>query len=261
MKHSKLSTLVTLLLFLVTFNACNDDEELKPITLKDNEDITTINLKFPDIEGNGYSFPLQGGDGYYSVLSDNKDVVTAEMISSIDLKLNIIGLGKTTVTITDNSNNILVLTVTVNYEIHRYKIKEQSVEIKGDDLTQNEIKAIKEKQLANIPVKVGGGYEFIFTDLANNKGQVIIYSETFGIEGKEYPFELKKIKSPIIPESSNWGYEVTINDEKRTFIRGRYYNTSTRLEIIVPLALLEDVTDKVKEEYPKVEATCTFQAI
>lgn len=246
-----------LFLFLLSLCllSCSDDDNIKPITLKD-QDETTIRLWYPT--NTGYSFPLQGGDGHYSVKSGNDKVVIAEMISSIDLSLKAVGIGETTVTITDNSQNTLTLIINVTYETERFVVKKNDIIVLGGDLTDNEKKAIREKYIAEIPVKVNGGYEFIFTDLPNRKGKAIVYADNIGNDGIETTFEIKEIVDNSIPESTKWGYEVVINNEKRLFVQGRYVPSTKSIDP-TPIALMEDITQKVKKEYPKAELVYTSQ--
>lgn len=242
------------------FFACSDDDDLKPITLKDREE-TTISLYYPN--NTGYSFPIEGGDGNYSVKSSDNDVVKAEMISPFDFGLEIVGIGETTVTVTDNSQNSLTLNVVVDYESHSFAIKQHDVTVVGDDLTENEKKAIREAELTRIPVKVGGGYKFIFTDLENGKGKAVIYTDTFGSTGMESTFEYKIFENEDEPSLKARGYEVIINNEKRAFILDRYNPSvvTKRFSENVTMALMEDVTLEVQQEYPKAETVYSSQVI
>lgn len=247
---------ILLFLFTISFVSCSDDDDSKPITLRDSEN-TTITMFYP-AGTTGYTFALQGGDGNYSVQSGSEDIVTAEMIGSIDLRLKAINVGETTVTVTDNSQNTLILNISIDYETHQFKIKSHDVTIIGDDLTDNEKKAIQEKVLADIPVKVGGGYKFILTDLETGNGKAIIYTETFGNKGIETTFEYKRI--PIESEISTRAYEILFNNEKRLLVVDRYY-PSIRSDQVISIALVEDVTEKIIGEFPKVEKVGAFQVI
>ncbi|MCL1942374.1 MAG: pilus assembly protein N-terminal domain-containing protein [Candidatus Azobacteroides sp.] len=248
---------VLLSLFIISFAGCSNDD-LSPITLK-GQDNTTLTIRLTDFTSeNGYSFPLQGGDGSYSVKSSNDKIVTAEMISPVDLRLIPINIGETTVTITDNSRNILILNIQVDFATQDIVIRERTVTIFGEGLTENEKKAITEEQLAQIPVKVGGGYRFIFTDVVGKKGKAVIYTDTFGSDGIETTFEYKEFESIYAPDVVSHGYEVVINNEKRIFILGIYQGQSTSSYRV---ALMEDVTPKVQVEYPQAESVYTAQLI
>lgn len=126
------------------------------------------------------------------------------------------------------------------------------VSVIGGGLTGNEVKAIRKQELVRIPVKVGGGYKFIFTDAPNNKGEAVIYPETFGSGGIETTFEVRRFED----ESETLGCEVAMGNEKRLFIIGNY---KTRAILRLPVALKEDVTGKVQAEYPKAEQVYTFE--
>ncbi|NMA74695.1 MAG: hypothetical protein GX963_11150, partial [Bacteroidales bacterium] len=229
---------------------------------------TTLKLIYPRIDDTGVSIPLQGGDGNYSVKSHDEKVVTAKMISPIDLHLKVVGLGETTVTITDQSKNSLILHIIVDYETRTYVVVKHDIKIAGDELTEDEINAIQEEYIKTIPVKEGGGYQFIFTDRFNNKGEgkgkAVLYINEFGKEGKETSFEIVEVDNQFFPESSSFGYEILIDDEKRVFNPGKYkYTPSIKSKALVTnhIALMEDITEKVKKEYPKAEKVFTFQVI
>lgn len=243
-------------LFAINIVSCSDDDDSKPITLKDEEE-TTITMIYSGTT-TGYTFSLQGGNGNYFVKSGDEDVVTAEMINSVDFRIKAVNVGKTTVTITDNSQNTLVLNVIVDYETRNFKIKLHDVIVIGDDLTTNEKKAIQGKVYANIPVKIGGGYKFIHTDIETGNGKVIVYAEVFGDKGIETTFEYKKITNGT--GISAWAYEIILNDEKRLLVIDRY-NPSIRSDQFVPIALVEDVTEEIKKEFPKIERVGAFQVI
>ncbi|MCL1937756.1 MAG: hypothetical protein FWF52_05095 [Candidatus Azobacteroides sp.] len=255
MKSGKAKSLIGVLLalFIISFAGCSSDN-LSPITLKSQDDTTIyMRLTYFTIE-NGYIFPLQGGDGSYSVKSNNDKIVTAEMASPVDLHLMPIDIGETTVTITDNSQNILILNIRVDYETRNCVVRSCDVTIFGDDLAENEKKEIREKQLAEIPVKVGGGYKFIYTDAPARKGKAVIYADTFGSDGIETTFEEKEFESIYVPNAVSRGYEIVIGNEKRIFI----FAASGVPSLI---ELREDVTPKVQVEYSLAELVYTSQII
>ena len=252
---------LTIALFTIgyMFLSCGGDD-LKPITLKDRES-TTISLMYPN--DTKYSIPIQGGDGNYSIKSDNDEIVKVEMISAIDFSITVVGLGETKVTITDKSQNSLIINIVVNYETHKYIIKRQDVRVVGGDLTENQKNAIIEAQLAKIPVKVGGGYKFVLTDSfeGKGKGKVIIYTDTYGeSKAEETTFEMKEHGKEVFREAYKWGYEIELNSEKRIFVLGRYYPATKTTETI-PMALMEDVTQEVQKQYPKAELVITSQLV
>lgn len=238
---------------VLILSSCNGDSS-SPISLKDRED-TTIRLTFPN--ENEYSFPLQGGDGKYSVKVGNDKVVKAEMISTVDFRLKIIAIGETTVTIMDNSQNRLVLNIIVDYLTNKFIIVKHDIEIVGDDLTENEKQAIKTKYLSEIPVKEGGGYKFIYADTPDDS-KAIIYPDTYGEKGIETTFIIKELENAEGVKTQ--AYEVVIQDENRVFVLQRYYS-STKMTPAYPVALIEDITKKVQVEYPKAELVFTSQVV
>lgn len=246
-----------MLLLIIFFAGCDDDKP-NPIELR-NVEGTSLTILF-DSETPAYSYALQGGDGNYMVLSENAEIVTAEMISSIDFRLEAKSIGETKVIITDGSQNILTLHVNITYLTHRFVVAAHDVYIDGDDLTGNEKKAIQQKQLAEIPVKPGGGYKFVFTDYENRSGEAIVYPEKYGSNGIETTFEERKISIDEANKITRPGYEIVINEEKRLLVLSNYH-PSARFSMPVPVALFEDVTSKVQVEYPRAESVRTAQVI
>lgn len=250
--------IITLSLGVLLF-ACSDDDVLKPIALK-NSNETTLRLNYPN--NTEYYLSLQGGDGNYSVKSGNEKVVVAEMISSTDLSLKAVRIGQTTVIITDNSQNTLTLDIKVEYEMHNFVVEKHDIHIHGGDLTENEKKAIKEKHLAEIPVEVGGGCKFVLIDQPGGGyiGNATIYPNIFEVKGTATTFEILENSNTSITESAGWGYEITINNEKRFLVLGIYTPSTKATEPIIE-ALMEDITHKVQIEYPKAELVYTSQVI
>jgi len=58
------------------------------------------------------------------------------------------------------------------------KIVKQDAYVKGDGMTVAAQKELKEKALASIPVKVGGGYRFIYTK--DQGGTAYVYPDKLG---------------------------------------------------------------------------------
>ncbi len=249
---------IGVLFFIICFTGCNDDDKLNPIELKDITE-TNITILF-NTETPVHTYTLQGGDGNYKIKSENSEIVTAELISPINFRLEAKSIGEATVTITDNSQNILKLSIYIKYESHRFVIKAHDVFIVGDNLTENEKMAIKEKQLAEILVKIGGGYEFVYTDPANKKGNACIYTDPVSAVRIETTFEDKCIENQDNPGTTVRGYEVQINDKKRLLVIDRYF-PSSRSDAMVSLALFEDVTSKVQVEFPNAESVFTAQVV
>lgn len=111
---------IGVLFFIICFTGCNDDDKLNPIELKDITE-TNITILF-NTETPVHTYTLQGGDGNYKIKSENSEIVTAELISPINFRLEAKSIGEATVTITDNSQNILKLSIYIKYESHRFVI-------------------------------------------------------------------------------------------------------------------------------------------
>lgn len=268
MKTIKFTIVAILLLNIGLFVACSDDDNISPITLKDYEEVEpNINLVYPAETGE-YHFRIQGGDGNYSVTTNNPEIISPEIIqlsefsaSDINLKMKVLGIGNAKITITDKSQNSLILNVTADYLTQKFIVKKHEITIIGGDLTENEKKAISEKHLADIPAKVNGGYKFIYTDRTNNRGITIIYPNMFGSEGIETSFEIKEVKNENYPEATTVsGYEVLFNNEKRIFVLDIYYPSTKDIGPVV-YALKENITQNVQIEYLKAELVYTSQVV
>lgn len=240
--------------FAILFFSCSDDD-LKPISLTDREG-TTIRLTYPT-NTNSYIFSLVGGDEKYSIKSGDDKIIKAEMASATDFRLTMVAIGETTVTVTDNSQNTLTLNIIVDYYTLGFTVVEHDIQIVGGDLTENEKKAIKEKYLSEIPVKVGGGYEFVYTNMTNG-GNAFIYHNAYESYRTETTFTIKELENSQGKKVQ--AYEVIIDNEKRVFVLQQYYPRRRELGPI-DFALVEDITQKVQVEYPKAELVFTAQVV
>ena len=168
------SMLATVLIFLcsLVISSCSNDE-LAPISLK-NRETANIKLNYPNNQT--YSFPLQGGDGNYEISCDKPEIIETKMISSCDISIKALALGEAIITVRDQSGNTLDIHVIVDYYTDNYIVSKQDILLTGD-LKDSEKQAIKEKALATIPVKTGGGYKFIYTDAEIARGKVLVYQE------------------------------------------------------------------------------------
>lgn len=269
MKTGGLAALMMLL--AVGLAGCKKENGYDPITLPDVEG-STVEMFWLGEHSGVYTWRLRGGDGNYSVRSDDARVAAVENMQTrdADLYLKPTGLGETTVTVTDGAGNSFALTVRVKYETHRFVVTRHDVTVAGgDDMTPDEMRAIREWQLAEMPVKVGGGYEFTFTDFkdaVNGGGTAVVYPEKFGSGGIETTFERREVG--YASEGGDFGtytvYEVVMDGEKRIFamidyIPSHQSEESTRLTFVNPLALIEVVTEKVRAEYPRVVSAYTSQ--
>lgn len=266
MKAIKFLLLATIVLIISTiFYACdNDNDGMMPIKLSYIEG-TTIGLIFPNNNPIGYT--IEGGDGNYSVISDNPEIVSPKIIKLADisatdmnLSLEAKGLGTAKVNITDNSQNSLILNVIVDYAINAYEVKLIEIRVTGGDLTENQKNAIIENQLAENPVKVGGGYRFYHTDSPNKKGEVTVFKDTYGHNGVKTEFNIVEYEKPLYTNSYLWGYEFTADEIERTMVLGEYTKSTRNLAPRIS-ALIEDVTEKVQVEYPQAESVIIYQVV
>lgn len=212
------SMLATVLIFLcsLVISSCSNDE-LAPISLK-NRETANIKLNYPNNQT--YSFPLQGGDGNYEISCDKPEIIETKMISSCDISIKALALGEAIITVRDQSGNTLDIHVIVDYYTDNYIVSKQDILLTGD-LKDSEKQTIKEKALATIPVKTGGGYKFIYTDAEIARGKVLVYQEKFGDKAIEGSFERKSNEI----ENEQWGtrhiisFDLTLPEQpKRTFI-------------------------------------------
>ena len=217
------SMLATVLIFLcsLVISSCSNDE-LAPISLK-NRETANIKLNYPNNQT--YSFPLQGGDGNYEISCDKPEIIETKMISSCDISIKALALGEAIITVKDQSGNTLDIHVIVDYYTDNYIVSKQDIFLTGD-LKDSEKQTIKEKALATIPVKTGGGYKFIYTDAEIARGKVLVYQEKFGD---------KAIISEYIP--------------------------SSRTSPIVLMAFFEDLKKTFTIDYPTVEQVYTEQVL
>jgi hypothetical protein len=226
----------------VMFAGC-EKENMSPISLVGIGD-KYINLQYPS--DMGHNFPLQGGDGQYSVACDSPDIVSAVMISAVDMQLQALSVGDAVVTVSDRSGHTLQLRIYVDYSKFTAQISSLDVVVTGD-LTDEEIETIRIEALRTIPVQAGGGYLFI----NDEAGTGIIYPDKFGIDGIECAFEFKTV-TKISPDGEEFqmpAFYLNINGEERVFL----------LTLNNPYTFCEELTDKFKSEYPKVELVYTVQ--
>ena len=171
-------------------------------------------------------------------------------------------LGEAIITVRDQSGNTLDIHVIVDYYTDNYIVSKQDILLTGD-LKDSEKQTIKEKALATIPVKTGGGYKFIYTDAEIARGKVLVFQEKFGDKAIEGSFERKSNEI----ENEQWGtrhiisFDLTLPEQpKRTFIISEYI-PSSRTSPIVLMAFFEDLKKTFTIDYPTVEQVYTEQVL
>lgn len=259
--HFFATALLSICILLVS--SCSGDDGLFPISLKDGSG-TNIRLYYPQAQP--FSYPLQGGDGNYAVTCDNPEIVTARLLQNTEtsekaLSLTALARGEATVIITDQSDHSLTVNVKVDYYTQEFIVGNCDLLIRGN-VNDVEKEAITEKAQATIPVAIGGGYKFIYTNAEEAKGTVLMYKEKYGKEAVEGTFERVRIKQEDEASGSInlIGYELTFPDKRYSF-RLSTYQRSGRAEMLPVMAFYEDITDAFADEYPSLESLYTVQVL
>lgn len=262
MKQTNILTIVLFSLCTFLFSSCSEDS-LAPISLQ-GMDNPSINLRYP--RTGVYDITVEGGDGNYTVVCDKPEIVEAKIITDANapaklLSLKVLDRGKAIVTITDNSQNSLVVNVTTDYLTERFVVSQYDIEISGD-LRDSEKKEITEKALATVPVKRGGGYQFVFIDEESSTGKVLMYPEKFGGKAIEGTFktELTNIGPEGAEEILYPAYELTLPEGQRSFLFYPY-RRSARMSVTPVVAFYEDVKEMFIGDYPLAERVYTTQVL
>ncbi len=261
MKNQFKPTIWILVILFSTFSmiSCDKDSE-EPLSLHQIENNTT-KLYF----GSKGGVTIIGGDGKYS-FSCESPLLKAEMTYSNYISFEPLGVGDATVTIKDSSGDSYLLNVTIAYKTVNVVVAKLDATVVGDNLTVGAQKELKEKALATIPVKAGGGYSFIYTeseDLEKTKGTVIVYPEKFGDNGVEGTFEREIIKG----DDSSYSYTtytLHYSNVDRTFIFMEYSEPvlkSAPTGYYGQFQFAEDLKEQYKAEYPNVEQVYTSQVL
>ena len=238
--------------------SCDKDTE-EPLSLHQIENNST-KLYY----GSKGGVTIIGGDGNYS-FSCKSPLLKAEMTYSNYISFVPLGVGDATVTIKDSSGDSYILKVTIAYITEKIVVSKLDATVVGDNMTVGNQKELKEKALATIPVKVGGGYKFVYTEgeeLAETKGTVFIYPDKYGNSGVEGTFERATVKD----NAGNYSYTtytMHYSDMKRTFIITKYsepINKSTG-DYYGQFQFAEDLKEQYKTAYPNVEQVYTSQVI
>lgn len=235
-----------------------DKEEEEPLSLDQIEN-HSIKLYYASKGG----VTIMGGDGDYS-FSCNSPLLKAEMTHRNYILFETLGIGDAVVTITDQSGHSYTLNITISYVTENIVVTQLEATVIGDNMTVAGQKELKEKALATIPVKINGGYRFVYTEKEEEeetKGIVTIYPEQFGNNGIEGTFEraiIKKEDGSYNYESYTLHYKNVEQEYNRTFILMAY--KPVRSEYL-SAQLAEDLKDQYITDYPNVEQVYTSQVI
>ena len=250
---------ILVVLFSMLGLASCDKESDQPLSLDQIESNAT-KLYY----GSKGGVTIMGGDGKYS-FSCESPLLKAEMTYSNYISFVPLGVGDATVTIKDSSGDSYILKVTIAYKTETIVVSKLDATVVGDNMTVGNQKALKEKALATIPVKVGGGYKLVYTeseDLANTKGIVFIYPDKYGENGIEGTFERAMVKD----NNGNYlytTYTMHYSSQNRTFILMKYSEPVLKStgDYYGQFQLAEDIKEQYKTAYPNVEQIYTSQVI
>ncbi|MEG0693844.1 MAG: hypothetical protein RR444_12280, partial [Oscillospiraceae bacterium] len=251
-----------IVVLLATLTGCSKDDDNKSIQLY----YAIYDDKSDPVEGNRVSllFPtsdktqliILGGDGDYAISNSDETVVNVTMESK-HINITPLSTGSSTVKITDKSGGLYALNIDVLYQKLNLIIDKQDVIVIGDKLSEMQKAEIRQKAALTLPVKVNGGYSFIY-NLDQHKGEVSIYKDKYGENGVLSTFEEK------YTETAGKGYRsfaIQIDGKKREFILNRYVVPVSKSDMIVPVAFIEIITEQFKADYPDVESVYTQQRL
>ncbi|MFA6727619.1 MAG: hypothetical protein WCS17_05310 [Prevotella sp.] len=256
-KNISIYLFLLFLLPILSFTSCNKDsnEQLSLHQVENNE----IELYYGSIGG----VTIVGGDGIYSFTCESP-LLKAEMTHSNYILFEPLGVGEARVRISDSSGDSYILKVKMNYKSEKIVVGKLGVTVVGDNMTIGDQKELKEKALATIPVKVGGGYKFTYTESDEKevtKGVVLIYPEKVDAASIKGTFERKMVKNESGGYSS-YIYTLHYKDVNRTFIFMEYTESVTRsTSAFRAVQFAEDLKEQFKTAYPNVEQVYTSQVI
>ena len=197
------------------------------------------------------SEPLRIGDDSFNNIENG--VWTAYYPNTNQTSITIYG-GVKPYTVSSNSD---ILKVNMDKLSDAFNYETLGVgDVKGDKMTVAAQKELKEKALASIPVKAGGGYQFIYTK--DQGGIVYVYPDKYGEKYKEGTFTRSSL---AVGNSSYRKYEIKLDGMERTYIVQRYYPSKTRSVAMVPYGFYEDLLDQFTDDYPEVESVYTMQVV
>ena len=267
MKFKALSWILFVLFSTFSWISCDKDPE-EPLSLHDVEN-NSLELYY----GAKGGVTIVGGDGNYS-FSTESPLIKAEMTHSNYVLFEALSVGDAAVTITDKSGHSCILKIHIGYYSMNIVVAKLDATVVGDNMTVGEQKELKEKALATIPVKVGGGYKFVYTGKVNSsssaedlnppKNLVYIYSETYGEKPIEGTFEKKTIYKEGGGKNISYDtYTLHYNGLNRTLLFLEYKSKGAIVRSVEyrTYQLAEDLKEQYKTDYPNVEEVYTSQVI
>lgn len=245
MKHYLIWSQVILLAIALFSCGKVKHEPIELIQVKNN----TVNLIH--IDPMSYSLAISGGDGTYSATCSDDKVLQVSVVEG-HLMLQPKGVGQAEVVISDGAGNSYKLSIGIRYDEESFTVVSCQANVVGSMLTTEQVKEVEQKALATIPVKVNGGYKFVYNDNKANKGKLTIYPQKLNEDGIEVEFE--KVTSDGQAEV----FVFELNGQKRRLVRMVYNGKESPA---VQIALAEDVSDRFKTEYSDLERVSTQQVI
>lgn len=247
MKPKHLCPILLLCATAVGFLSCDKNDEPLSLLYVENH---TVDLCYPSAEGSTIS--ITGGDGNYRAESDDPSIVTVEMPWRNTIRLTPLQRGNATVTIRDGAGETYRLEVCIDYRRNILTICGVEAIVTGDGLTEQERETIRTEALSTIPVETGGCYELIYTGEDIASGTLILHPTKQGEQTTEGTF--REESTP----PTTFLYTFRFKGETRRFRIGEMdFHTSS----LVPMALIEEVTERFTERYPTVEQVITYQRL
>jgi hypothetical protein len=261
---NKLVTIIFIIISSLGISSCCDDDRYDPIRIP-SFDRDNVELHFAVKKT--YTYKIEGGDGFYTVESDNDKVLTAEIIkedNTAKLRINLLDTGFAKIIIVDQSGNSLLLKVQSKYKQNVFVVKGLNVSISGK-LSDERKEALKEMALERIPLEPGDRYKFSYTDKDETKGFVRLYR---GSSSKDYEEGTFEVVQQVIGEKgkSHAVFKLNALGKKYSFIHANSSselfpslakNSPTRLHFL----FIEDLTDALKKENELLEKVLAVQFV
>ncbi|MCD8193203.1 MAG: hypothetical protein LUD74_01360 [Tannerellaceae bacterium] len=236
----------------VGLSGCDNEKET-PLQIMGADD-NHLTLYHPNVEEGCVT--IEGGVRPYAVSceSDILDVHMEKWPNAFNYQTR--GVGQTQVKVTDALGKSIFVDIDIRYREERYEVIKHDVIIVGDQMTLAAQTELKEKVLAYIPVQESGFYTFIYTGIQT--GTVYLYPHKVSAFRHEGTFRITtgELENNRLVSL----YNLTVEDQEHKFIMNQYI-PSKMTDIIVLIALYEDLLEQFKPAYPEVEKVYSIQVI
>lgn len=236
------------------FVACGDDNE--PVSLihtGGNEtliDLTSNTLTLSPFSS-GESFYINGGDGAYTIDNSNEEVVNFAY-DGRTLTLKPLAQGEAVITIQDRDNDTYLLRVVVSYPTESFEVLSVAAEAKGNELTQMETTLLQQQMETDLPVNVGGQFRFTYMVPDSTQGELEMVPA-----GNALPLKGVFQSATKYFETGTPYTEITVSlTSGDKFVYACYPANADST-----YTLAQDVTERYKSAYPKVQQAITYQYI